>query len=59
MERPGERHLQLRHDDLALFLVGWCQKIGAKRVHAICLGFAAVSLVWLANISNQYVALSP
>src|SRR6185312_185879 len=43
----------------ALFLVGWCQKIGAKRVHALCLGFAAVSLVWLANISNQYVALLP
>jgi len=44
---------------VALFLVGWCQKIGAKRVHALCLGFAAVSLVWLANISNQYVALLP
>jgi maltose/moltooligosaccharide transporter len=44
---------------VALFLVGWCQKIGAKRVHALCLGFAAVSLVWLANISNPYVALLP
>src|SRR3954469_21981225 len=22
---------------VALFLVGWCQKIGAKRVHAVCL----------------------
>jgi maltose/moltooligosaccharide transporter len=44
---------------VALFLVGWCQKIGAKRVHALCLAAAAVSLVWLANISNQYVALIP
>src|SRR5690349_23344944 len=43
----------------ALFLVGWCQKIGAKRVHALCLAAAAVSLVWLSNISNQYVALLP
>lgn len=43
----------------ALFLVGFAQRIGAKRVHAITLGLAAVSLVWLAHISNQYVALVP
>ncbi len=43
----------------ALFLVGFCQRLGAKRVHAIALGLAAVSLVGLANITNQYVALIP
>ena len=43
----------------ALFLVGFAQRIGAKRVHAIALGLAALSLVWLARIDNQYVALVP
>jgi maltose/moltooligosaccharide transporter len=43
----------------ALFLVGLAQKIGAKRVHAAALGLAALSLVWLAHISNQYLALVP
>src|SRR4051794_530635 len=43
----------------ALFLVGFAQRIGAKRVHAIALGLAAVALVWLSNISNQYLALVP
>jgi maltose/moltooligosaccharide transporter len=43
----------------ALFLVGFAQRIGAKRVHAIALGLAAVSLVWLARIDNQYLALVP
>jgi maltose/moltooligosaccharide transporter len=43
----------------ALFLVGFAQRIGAKRVHAIALGLAALSLVWLARIDNQYVALIP
>jgi maltose/moltooligosaccharide transporter len=43
----------------ALFLVGFAQKIGAKRVHATALGLAALSLVWLAHIHNQYVALVP
>src|SRR4051812_33100305 len=41
----------------ALFLVGFARRIGAKRVHAIALGLAAVALIWLAHISNQYVAL--
>src|SRR3954464_11610265 len=41
----------------ALFLVGVAQRIGAKRVHAAALGLAALSLIWLAHISNQYVAL--
>src|SRR4051794_1722261 len=41
----------------ALFLVGIARRIGAKRVHAIALGLAAVALIWLAHISNQYVAL--
>src|SRR3954462_14020586 len=31
----------------ALFLVGFAQRIGAKRVHAVALGLAALSLVWL------------
>jgi maltose/moltooligosaccharide transporter len=43
----------------ALFLVGFAQRIGAKRVHAAALGLAAVSLVWLSHISNQYLALVP
>jgi len=41
----------------ALFLVGFARRIGAKRVHAIALGLAAVALIWLAHIGNQYVAL--
>jgi maltose/moltooligosaccharide transporter len=43
----------------ALFLVGIAQRIGAKRVHAAALGLAAVALVWLARIDNQYLALIP
>ncbi len=43
----------------ALFLVGFAQRIGAKRVHAIALGLAAVALIWLAHIHNQYLALVP
>jgi maltose/moltooligosaccharide transporter len=43
----------------ALFLVGFAVKIGAKRVHAVALGLAAVALIWLAQIQNQYVALIP
>ena len=43
----------------ALFLVGWCVRIGAKRVHAIALGLAAVALIGLAHIHNQYLALAP
>jgi len=43
----------------ALFLVGFAQRLGAKRVHAIALGLAAVALIWLARIDNQYVALIP
>jgi maltose/moltooligosaccharide transporter len=43
----------------ALFLVGFAQRIGAKRVHAAALGLAALALVWLANIDNQYLALVP
>ena len=43
----------------ALFLVGLAQKIGAKRVHSIALGLAAVALIWLSHITNQYVALVP
>lgn len=43
----------------ALFLVGLARKIGAKRVHAVALGLAAVSLIWLARIDNQYLALVP
>jgi len=43
----------------ALFLVGFARRIGAKRVHAVALGLAAVALVWLARIDNQYLALVP
>ncbi len=43
----------------ALFLVGLCVQIGAKRVHAIALGLAAVALIGLAHIHNQYLALAP
>jgi maltose/moltooligosaccharide transporter len=43
----------------ALFLVGFARRIGAKRVHAVALGLAAVALIWLAHINNQYVALLP
>src|SRR3954468_19645765 len=43
----------------ALFLVGFAARIGAKRVHAVALGLAALSLIWLARIDNQYVALIP
>jgi maltose/moltooligosaccharide transporter len=43
----------------ALFLVGLAQMIGAKRVHAIALGLAAVALIWLSHIGNQYLALVP
>src|SRR5829696_2415303 len=43
----------------ALFLVGFAQRIGAKRVHAVALGLAAVGLIWLAQIHNQYLALVP
>src|SRR3954465_826824 len=43
----------------ALFLVGFAQRIGAKRVHAVALGLAALSLIWLAQVHNQYLALIP
>jgi maltose/moltooligosaccharide transporter len=43
----------------ALFLVGFARRIGAKRVHAVALGLAALALVWLSRIDNQYVALIP
>src|SRR3954466_10998765 len=43
----------------ALFLVGFAQRIGAKRVHAVALGLAAVSLIWVSHITNQYLALIP
>src|SRR4051794_29197813 len=43
----------------ALFLVGFAQRIGAKRVHASALGLAAVALIWLGHIHNQYLALVP
>src|SRR3954467_1440446 len=41
----------------ALFLVGIAARIGAKRVHAVALGLAAAALIWLSQITNQYVAL--
>jgi maltose/moltooligosaccharide transporter len=43
----------------ALFLVGFAQRIGAKRVHAAALGLAALALFWLAHIGDKYLALVP
>jgi maltose/moltooligosaccharide transporter len=43
----------------ALFLVGFAQRLGAKRVHAIALGLGGLGLFWLAHAHNQYVALIP
>src|SRR4051794_15475748 len=43
----------------ALFLVGLAARIGAKRVHALALGLAAIGLIWLSQIHNQYLALVP
>lgn len=43
----------------ALFLVGLARQIGAQRVHAVALGLAAGSLIWLARIDNEYLALVP
>jgi maltose/moltooligosaccharide transporter len=43
----------------ALFLVGFCMRIGAKRVHSIALGLGAAGLIWLPHIHNQYLALVP
>src|SRR3954452_13490103 len=43
----------------ALFLVGFARRIGAKRVHAVALGLGAAALIWLAQITNQNVALIP
>src|SRR3954453_6590692 len=43
----------------ALFLVGFAARIGAKRVHAVALGLGAAALIWLSQITNQYVALVP
>ena len=43
----------------ALFLIGWVQRVGAKRVQAVCLGLAAISLIALSQITNKYLALVP
>jgi maltose/moltooligosaccharide transporter len=43
----------------AMFLVGFCVKIGAKRVHSLALALAAGALIWLAHSGNQYLALVP
>ncbi len=43
----------------ALFLVGFAQRIGAKRVHAVALGLGSLGLIWLAHVHNQYLALVP
>jgi maltose/moltooligosaccharide transporter len=43
----------------ALFLVGFCRRIGGQRVHAATLALAGLSLFWLAHIHNQYLALVP
>src|SRR5580765_3868935 len=43
----------------ALFLIGFCQKPGAKRMHAIALEIGAVSLIGLSQASTQWIALIP
>src|ERR687893_2580095 len=43
----------------SFFLGVFARRIGAKRVHAVALGLAALSLMWLSRIDNQYVALLP
>ena len=43
----------------ALFLIAWVQRVGAKRVQAICLGIVAISLVALSQITNEYLTLVP
>jgi len=43
----------------AMMLVGFCVKIGAKRVHSVALALAAGALIWLAHSGNQYLALVP
>ena len=43
----------------ALFLIAWVQRSGAKRVQAICLGIASISIIGLSQITNQYLALLP
>ena len=43
----------------ALFLLPLCVRFGGKRVHAGCLALAALSLVALSQISNQYLTLVP
>ena len=43
----------------ALFLVGFAQRIGAKRVHALALVLGGLGLVWLSQIHSQYLALVP
>ena len=43
----------------ALFLIAWVQRMGAKKVLAATIGLAAISLVALSQIGNQYLALLP
>lgn len=43
----------------ALFLVGFAQKVGAKRVHAIALALGGAGLAWLSQIHSQGLALVP
>ena len=43
----------------ALFLIAWVQRMGAKKVLAATIGLAAISLMALSQIGNQYVALLP
>ncbi len=43
----------------ALFLIGFCQRFGGKRVHSVCLALAAVSLAALSQTNNQWLTLVP
>ena len=43
----------------ALFLIAWVQRSGAKRVQAICLGIAAISLIALSRTGNELLTLVP
>jgi maltose/moltooligosaccharide transporter len=43
----------------ALALIGFAARFGAKWIHAVALGGAAIGMLALSQVSNQYVALLP
>ena len=60
VERSRKRHVQLRHHDLRAVPGRLSPRRSAPSgCTRSALGLAAVSLIWLAHIGNQYVALVP